>query len=67
MNERQKIVCAIALFADGWTHQQIATALGVTEAEASTLTNRGADEQSSGTMGYMKQGQPPYSRDGEGD
>ena len=29
MNERQRTVCAIALFADGFTIDQIADALGV--------------------------------------
>lgn len=65
MNTRQRTVCAIALWADGWSHQQIAKALNVTEEEATELTARGAAEQGKGTMGYMKSGKPPLARDPE--
>ena len=54
MNERQLNVCAIALFADGWSYEQIAKALGVDRKRAVELTCAGADEQRNGTMGYMK-------------
>ena len=53
MDERQLTVCAIALFADGYTHAEIAQALGVNEDRASELAIKGADEQAAGTMGYM--------------
>ena len=63
MNDRQRMVCAIALFADGYSHERIATALGVTLDEAVELATRGAEEQAAGTMGHMattrdKSGQP---------
>ena len=53
MNERQLKVCAIALFCDGWSGEQIACALGVDEQRAQELIEAGADEQAGGTMGYM--------------
>ena len=53
MNERQLIVCAIALFADGYSHEAIASALDVSVSEAVALTERGAEEQGAGTMGHM--------------
>ena len=68
MDDRQRMVCAIALFADGYSHKAIATALDVTEDEAFKLTQRGAQEQSNGTMGFMKttrdkDGQPVQRED----
>ncbi len=54
MNERQLTVSAIALFADGFSHTQIADALGVDTDRAAELTATGADEQSTGTMGHGK-------------
>ena len=54
MNERQQIVCAIALFADGHSFEQIAEALDVPRERAVELIHNGADEQRRGTMGYMK-------------
>ena len=63
MNSRQKTVCAIALWADGYSHRQIAEALRITPDEATELTARGAQEQSEGTMGHMKSGKPPLARD----
>ena len=62
MTERQLTVCAIALFADGFDKAQIARALGVDADRAQELIERGADEQSAGTMGHMKQHRPPHSR-----
>ena len=53
MNDRQQIVCAIALFADGNSYESIAKALGVTNRKATQLTDRGAEEQQAGTMGFM--------------
>ena len=53
MNERQRMVCAGALWADGYSHDAIATALGVKRAEAVTLTIRAAEEQSAGRLGHM--------------
>ena len=64
MNERQLTVCAIALFADGYTQQQIAAALGVDYDEAVRLCEAGAAEQAAGTMGHMAEGRPPHSRKG---
>ncbi len=71
MNERQLTVSAIALFADGFSHTQIADALGVDTDRAAELTATGADEQSTGTMGHMKncpsgEDQVVSSRDDEG-
>ena len=54
MNERQLMVCAIALFCDGWSQEQIASALSVEERYAQDLIEAGADEQAAGTMGHMK-------------
>ena len=53
MNDRQQMVCAIALFADGYSHEAIAIALGVTLSASTELTRRGADEQAAGTLGHM--------------
>ena len=71
MNERQLMLCAIALFADGFRHTQIADALGVDTNRAAELTAAGATEQSAGTMGHMKncpsgEDQVVSSRDDEG-
>ena len=62
MDERQLTVCAIALFADGFSKPQIAGALGVDEERAQQLIENGADEQAAGTMGHMKQHREPWSR-----
>ena len=61
MNERQLTVCAIALFADGFSNVQIAEALGVDSNRAQQLTERGAEEQATGTMGHMRN--CPYGKD----
>ena len=37
MNERQRYVCAHALFDDGWPHEAIAAALGITRNQLSEL------------------------------
>ena len=55
MDERQLTVCAIALFADGYSKRRIAAALGVDEDRAQRLAERGAEEQAAGTMGHMAQ------------
>ena len=65
MNLRQQTVCAIALWADGYSHRQIAQALNITEEQAVSFTAKGAEEQSAGTMGHMKSGRPPLTRDPE--
>ena len=54
LDERQKIVAASALWADGYNHEQIAAALDVDFDTAVELTFRGADQQSAGTMGHMR-------------
>ena len=61
MNERQLTVSAIALFADGFSHTQIANALGVDTDRAAQLAATGAREQASGTMGHVKS--CPYGKD----
>ena len=54
LNERHLKVCAIALFADGFSKEQIAKVLEVKEYRAQALIEKGAEEQSSGKMGHMK-------------
>ena len=66
MEERQLMICAIALFADGYSKRQIAAALEVDEDRAQRLIQRGANEQAAGTMGHMAQHREPWSRDTEG-
>ena len=61
MNERQRTVCAIALFADGFTIVQIAAALGVDIDQAQGLMDIGAEEQAAGTMGHMSK--CPFGKD----
>ena len=65
MDERQLTVCAIALFADGYSHRQISAALGVDADKASQLTTAGGNAQAAGDMGYMKTG--PYQREDDTD
>ncbi len=61
MNDRQQMVCAGALFADGYTHKAIAAALAVSEEEAVELTILAADEQAAGRLGHFAS-----TRDGSG-
>ena len=63
MDERQQTVCAIALFADGYSKRQIAEALNVDEDLAQRLIERGAAEQAAGNMGQMATHRTPWSRD----
>lgn len=63
MNEWQQTICAIALFADGYSKYQVAEALGVAVDRAQQLITAGADAQAAGKMGHMKQGREPWSRD----
>lgn len=37
MNHRQRYICYMALFDDGWSNSAIAAALGITEEEASDI------------------------------
>ena len=53
MIERQLIVCAGALWADGWSHDQIADALEVSREEAVELSGRAARQQAARKMGSM--------------
>ncbi len=53
VDERQRTICAIALFANDYSWEEIAAALGVTHDEATKLAADGADEQAAGTMGRM--------------
>jgi len=63
MNEWQQTICAIALFADGYSKYQVAEALDVDAERAQRLIEAGADAQAAGKMGHMKQGRDPWSRD----
>ena len=63
MDEWQQTICAIALFADGYSQHQVAEALGVDADTAQRLIEAGAGAQAAGKMGHMKQGNPPWSRD----
>lgn len=65
MDERQQTVCAIALFADGYSNRQVAEALGIDVDRAQELIEAGARAQAAGKMGHMKQGRQPWSRDHE--
>ena len=47
-------LCAIALFADGFSNVQIAKALGIDKVRAQALMEAGAAEQRESTMGHMK-------------
>lgn len=51
MNERQRLICAVALYADGFSCGEIAAALGATSEEASALLEQGEKEQSEGRIG----------------
>ena len=63
MNEWQQTICAIALFADGYSNYQVSQALGVSKDRAQELIQAGADAQAAGRMGHMKQHRDPTSRD----
>ena len=63
MDEWQMTVCAIALFADGYSKYQVAEALGVDPDRAQELILAGAHAQTAGKMGHMAEGRPPWSRD----
>ena len=45
MDERQMVVCAIALFCDGYSPRQVAVALNVDRERAQQLIRQGVDEQ----------------------
>ena len=51
MDERQRLICAVALHADGFSCDEIAAALGATSEEAAALVAHGEKEQSEGRMG----------------
>ena len=63
MDEWQMTVCAIALFADGYSKHQIGRALGVDVDKAQALIEAGADAQATDRMGYMTQHRAAGSRD----
>ena len=63
MDEWQLTICAIALFADGYSQAQIAAALGLDPNEAQRLISAGAAAQAAGHMGHMAQHREPWSRD----
>ena len=51
MNERQRLICAVALHSDGFSHDEIATALAISCEEASALIAHGEKEQAHGRIG----------------
>ena len=51
MDERQRLICAVALHSDGFSRDEIATALDTTCEEAAALVAHGEREQSEGRMG----------------
>lgn len=61
MNDRQLTVCAIALFADGFDHEQISKALDLRYERCVELVTAGGNEQFRGTMGPLKN--CPYGKD----
>ena len=63
MTEREMTVCAIALFADGYSYERIARALGVSRDRAVELATAGAEAQSAGKMVYMPHQHPWGTRD----
>ena len=65
MDEWQLMVCAIALYSDGYSDRQIGEALGVDAARAADLAIAGAEAQGDGNMGRMAQGRPVWSRDSD--
>ncbi len=65
MNHRQLTVCAIALFADGYSRDQIAEALNLESEEAQKFIEAGANAQAAGEMGFMDQHMQPWSRAAE--
>ena len=54
MTEAQKTLCAIALFANGYSRPQVARALSESEGRVQELVEAGANAQARGGMGYMK-------------
>ena len=62
MDKWQMTVCAIALHCNGYSKDEIATALGVDTDQAQQLIEAGADAQATGQMGYMQSGRKPNSR-----
>ena len=51
MDERQRLICAVALHSDGFSCDEIAAALGATSEEAAALVAHGEKEQSEGRLG----------------
>lgn len=54
MTEGQKVVCAIALFANGYSRPQVSEVLGESEQRAQELVDTGAEAQRSKQMGFME-------------
>ena len=63
MDEWQMTVCAIALYADGYSPRQVGEGLDVDAVRAQKLISAGADAQARGDMGHMTQHCEPWSRD----
>ena len=54
MDKKQKVICAVALYANGYTKYQVGEALGVDPEQAQELIAAGSEAQATGRMGYMK-------------
>ena len=62
MDRRQKIICAGALYANGYKFEEIAEALGVDTQQATELAGDASDAQATGQIGHMKTHEPDTSR-----
>ena len=51
MDERQRLICTVALHSEGFSWDEIATALGTTCKEVAALVAQGEKEQSEGRIG----------------
>lgn len=51
MDDRQRLICAVALHSDGNSRDEIAAALGISCEEAAVLVARGEQEQAEGRIG----------------
>ena len=67
MDERQMMVCATALYFDGYSKRQIAEALGIDQDRAQELAELGGEAQGKGEMGRMEANKnyKPWGRDTE--
>lgn len=63
MDTWQQTICAIALWANGYTTRQVAEALNVDVDTAQALLEAAADAHAAGKIGHMKQGPIVVARD----